>query len=41
MLRDDILDKKVREFIKANNTVKLVDEMKDEEVEEKDDKKTK
>ncbi|MDA3838796.1 MAG: trigger factor [Candidatus Delongbacteria bacterium] len=30
MLRDDILDKKVRNFIKANNKVKLVDEIKEE-----------
>ncbi|MDA3886428.1 MAG: trigger factor [Candidatus Delongbacteria bacterium] len=35
MLRDDILDKKVREFMKANNTIKLVDELKEEKVEGK------
>ena len=36
MLRDDILDKKVREFLRKNNTVKLVDEV----IEEKEKKST-
>ncbi|MBN2789242.1 MAG: trigger factor [Candidatus Delongbacteria bacterium] len=35
MLRDDILDKKVRDFLKSNNTVKLVDEIKEESTEDK------